>query len=92
MWSPRVGITVDPTGTRKQKFYANFGRYAYILPLDAALRALSNEEDFQNSYWAPQSTTSGCPAGTPSGASCVVLNSLGSTQFIGDSAHLAQQR
>jgi len=88
MWSPRVGLTVDPTGTRKQKFYANFGRYAYVLPLDAALRALSNEEDFQGSYWAPQSTTTGCPAGTPSGASCVVLNSLGSTQFIGDSAHL----
>jgi hypothetical protein len=88
MWSPRVGVTVDPTGTRKQKFYANFGRYAYVLPLDAALRALSNEEDFQGSYWAPQSTTTGCPAGTPSGASCVVLNSLGSTQFIGDSAHL----
>jgi hypothetical protein len=91
MWSPRVGITVDPKGDRKQKFYANFGRYAYVLPLDAALRALSNEEDFQNSYWAPQSTTTGCPTGTPSGASCVVLNSLGSTQFIGDSAHLLNQ-
>ena len=54
MWSPRVGIVVDPTGSRKQKIYANFGRYAYVLPLDAALRALSNEEDLQNSYWAPR--------------------------------------
>ncbi len=88
MWSPRVGIIVDPTGTRKQKFYANFGRYAYVLPLDAALRALSNEEDFQNSYWAPLSATTGCPTGTPTGGSCVVNNSLGSTQFVGDSAHL----
>ena len=88
MWSPRVGITVDPTGSRKQKFYANFGRYAYILPLDAALRALSNEEDFQNSYWAPANTSTGCPTGTPSGASCVTLNSLGSTDFVGDSAHM----
>jgi hypothetical protein len=88
MWSPRIGIAVDPQGNRKQKIYANFGRYAYILPLDAALRALSNEEDFQNSYWAPDSTTTGCPAGTPAGAPCVVLNSLGSTQFIGDQAHL----
>ncbi|HET7107585.1 MAG TPA: TonB-dependent receptor [Candidatus Acidoferrum sp.] len=88
MWSPRIGIAVDPQGNRKQKIYANFGRYSYVLPLDAALRALSNEEDFQNSYWAPDNTTAGCPAGTPVGAPCVVLNSLGSTQFIGDQAHL----
>jgi hypothetical protein len=65
MFSPRFGIIVDPKGDRKSKFYANFGRYAYVLPLDAALRALSNEEDFQNSYWAPANTTSGCPTGTP---------------------------
>jgi hypothetical protein len=88
MWSPRVGIIVDPKGDRKSKFYANFGRYAFVLPLDAALRALSNEEDFQNSYWAPANTTSGCPAGTPAGAPCVTLNSLNSTDFVGDQAHL----
>ncbi len=91
MWSPRAGIIVDPQGNRKSKFYANFGRYAYVLPLDGAIRALSNEEDFQNSYWAPANTTSGCPAGTPAGASCVALNSLGSTDFVGDSAHLLNQ-
>jgi len=88
MWSPRIGIAVDPKGDRKQKIYANFGRYAFVLPLDGALRALSNEEDFQNSYWAPANTTTGCPTGTPAGASCVTLNSLGSTDFVGDSAHL----
>jgi hypothetical protein len=88
MWSPRVGIVVDPQGNRKQKIYANFGRYAYVLPLDAAIRSLGNEFDFQNSYWAPQSTTTGCPAGTPTGAPCVVLNSLGSVQFVPDSNHL----
>lgn len=91
MWSPRVGIIVDPQGNRKSKFYANFGRYAFVLPLDAALRALSNEEDFQNSYWAPANTTANCPAGTPAGASCVTTNSLGSTDFVGDSAHLLNQ-
>jgi hypothetical protein len=85
MWSPRAGIIVDPQGNRKQKFYANFGRYAYVLPLDGALRALSNEEDFQNSYWAPANTTGGCPAGM---SPCVSLNSFGSTDFVGDSAHL----
>jgi Carboxypeptidase regulatory-like domain len=88
MWSPRIGITVDPQGNRKQKIYANFGRYAFVLPLDGALRALSNEEDFQNSYWAPINTSTGCPAGQ---SPCVTLNSLGSTDFMGDSAHLLNQ-
>jgi hypothetical protein len=91
MYSPRVGIIVDPKGDRKSKFYANFGRYAFVLPLDAALRALSNEEDLQNTYWAPANTTSGCPAGTPAGGSCVTLNSLNSVDFVGDSAHLLNQ-
>jgi len=91
MWSPRVGLIVDPKGDRKSKFYANFGRYAFVLPLDAAIRALSNEEDFQNSYWSPASTTNGCPAGTPAGAPCVALNSFGSTDFVGDQAHLLNQ-
>ncbi len=78
MWSPRIGFTVDPKGDRKSKFYANYGRYAFILPLDAALRSLSNEDDIQNPYWAPQSDASGK----------VVLNSLGTVNFIPDSAHL----
>src|SRR5216683_657418 len=78
MWSPRIGFTVDPNGDRKSKFYANYGRYAFILPLDAALRSLSNEDDIQNPYWAPQSDASGK----------VVLNSRGTVNFIPDSAHL----
>jgi hypothetical protein len=81
MWSPRVGVVVDPKGDRKSKFYANYGRYAYVLPLDAALRALSNEEDFQNPYWAPQSDASGN----------VVLNANNTVNFIPDSAHLLNQ-
>src|SRR5208337_1932241 len=92
MWSPRVGFIVDPQGNRKQKIYANFGRYAYVLPLDAAVRSLSNESDFASSYWAPQNIPntpgSGRPAGTPAGATCVVLNSLGTTQFVPSSANL----
>jgi hypothetical protein len=88
MWSPRIGIVVDPKGDRKQKFYANFGRYAFVLPLDGALRALSNEEDFQNSYWAPNNAP--CAVGGQA-ASCVTLNALGSTDFTGDSAHLLNQ-
>src|SRR5205807_3632085 len=59
MWSPRVGVIVDPKGDRKSKFYANYGRYAFILPLDAAVRSLSSEADLQNTYWAPVSDSSG---------------------------------
>jgi Carboxypeptidase regulatory-like domain len=89
MWSPRVGIIVDPTGNRKQKIYANFGRYAYVLPLDAALRALSNEDDLQNTYWAPANVP--CTVPTASGtinATCVTSNSLGSVDFVAQSDHL----
>ncbi len=93
MWSPRVGISVDPTGNRKQKIYANFGRYAYILPLDAALRSLSNEDDLRGLYFAPASTA--CPAGAvdstgatlPSTATCTTTNALGTVDFVGDQAH-----
>ena len=52
-WSPRLGFTVDPWGDRKSKIFANFGRYAYQTPLDAAIRSLSNELDLLNLEFAP---------------------------------------
>src|SRR3981189_1024107 len=93
MWSPRVGITVDPKGDRKQKIYANFGRYAYVLPLDAALRSLSNEDDLRGLSFTPATTP--CPAGAkdstgvtlPTGATCTTTNALGTVDFVGDQAH-----
>jgi len=81
MWSPRIGFVLDPKGNRKTKFYANYGRYAFVLPLDAAIRALSAEDDVLGAYWAPASTTTGCPAGTPAGASCVVMDSSGKPDY-----------
>jgi hypothetical protein len=81
MWSPRIGLVVDPKGNRKTKFYANYGRYAFVLPLDAAIRALSAEDDVLGAYWAPASKTTGCPAGTPAGASCVVTDSSGKPDY-----------
>ena len=78
MWSPRIGITVDPKGDRKSKIYANFARYAYVLPLDMAIRELSNEEDLDNVYWAPVSDAN----------NNVVLNSVGTVEFQPDAAHL----
>ena len=89
MWSPRIGIIVDPKGDRKSKIYANYGRYAFVLPLDAAVRSLSSEADFLNPYFAPASTNVGCPLGlTP----CVITDANGNPDyanlFVPDSAHL----
>lgn len=55
-WSPRFGLAIDPLGDRKTKIYGNFARYSYAIPLDLAIRSLSNEQDAYNTYWAPPST------------------------------------
>jgi hypothetical protein len=81
MWSPRLGFVLDPKGNRKTKFYANYGRYAFVLPLDAAVRALSAEDDVLGAYWAPASTTVGCPAGTPAGAPCIKTDAKGNPDY-----------
>ncbi len=58
-WSPRVGISVDPWGNRKTKITANFGRYTESLPLDIAIRSLSQELDFSDTNWVPPTDGSG---------------------------------
>src|SRR5260370_40655669 len=55
-WEPRLGVVYDPWGDRKSKFYANFGRYNYQMPLDAAIRSLSAELDMFALDFAPAST------------------------------------
>jgi hypothetical protein len=84
MWEPRIGFIVDPKGDRKSKIYANFGRYAYELPLDMAVRSLSEEED-SFAYFAPAYTTNG------SGQKIVTLNSLGTVTPILNAAHLLNE-
>jgi hypothetical protein len=81
-WGPRIGFTVDPKGDRKSKIYANFGRYAWVMPLDAAIRELTAEDEVENIYFAPQ--TANCANGTCGPASpsnLVTLNSLGTVTF-----------
>lgn len=58
-WAPRLGISVDPTGNRKTKIYANFGRYNYEMPLDAAIRNLSSESDLTDMRFAPPADSTG---------------------------------
>ena len=52
-WAPRLGFVVDPKGDRKSKIYANFGRYNYQMPLDAAIRSLSSETDLSGLCFSP---------------------------------------
>jgi len=77
-WGPRIGISVDPKGDRKSKIYANFGRYAWVMPLDAAIRELTVESDFRNAYYAPVTDSSGN----------LVLDKNGAVTIQPDSAHL----
>src|SRR5437899_4222531 len=55
-WSPRFGLAIDPWGDRKTKIYGNFARTSYAIPLDMAIRSLSNEEDAEFAFFAPPYT------------------------------------
>jgi len=76
-WAPRIGFTVDPWADRKTKVYANFARYNYQTPLDAAVRSLSGEKDILNLYVAPNST-----------GGVVDVNANGSINLTMDPAHV----
>ena len=81
-WDPRIGFSVDPKGDRKSKIYANFGRYAWIMPLDAAIRELTSQDQVQKIYFAPD--TANCSKGTCGPASpsdLVTLNQFGTVTF-----------
>src|SRR5580700_7114506 len=81
-WSPSLGVTVDPIGDRKNKFWFSFGRYNYNLPLDLAERSLTNEKDLANVLLAPDfvnAGTNGCTSTVFQGNTynrCVMLNSF----------------
>lgn len=84
-WAPRVGITVDPFGTGKTKIYYNYGRFFEYLPLDAAERSLSTEQDFIAARYAPQFTI---PTGGPNaGQRVAVVNPFGTVNPVIDNAH-----
>lgn len=83
-WSPRLGVTVDPTGNGKSKVFYNFGRYFEFLPLDLAERSLSTEQDFYNGRYAPVYST--C-VGANAGDRCAVINQYGTVTPIIDNAH-----
>jgi hypothetical protein len=85
-WSPTLGVTVDPWGDRKNKFWFSFGRYNYNLPLDLAERSLTNELDLFSMALVPDYTVP--TTGPLAGNRVVNLNSFGTVTPIIDSAHI----
>jgi hypothetical protein len=65
-WSPRFGLAIDPKGDRKTKIYGNYARTSYAIPLDLAIRSLSNEEDAEFAFFQP-------PFTDPSGQDCFAV-------------------
>jgi hypothetical protein len=78
-WSPRVGVNVDPFGNQKTKIFFNYARYQLVLPLDAAIRQLGNEQDVNSLYFTPQKDNSTGEA---------ALDDTGTVVVTPDSAHL----
>jgi hypothetical protein len=81
-WSPRLGVTVDPTGKGNMKLYYNYGRFFEFLPLDAAERSLSQELDFIGARFAPAFTVNAL------GQRIVTLGGNGAPIPVIDAAHL----
>ncbi|HWQ54396.1 MAG TPA: TonB-dependent receptor [Bryobacteraceae bacterium] len=47
-WAPRLGFIIDPTGNRKTKLMASWGRFFEKVPQDLAVRAMSMESSYMN--------------------------------------------
>lgn len=88
-WSPRFGLAIDPLGDRKTKIYGNFARTSYAIPLDMAIRSLSNEEDAEFAFFAPPFTNPkpGTPCDAVSNPCQIALNSDGTITPVLDDAH-----
>jgi len=50
-WAPRIGVIYDPTGQRKSKFFANWGRFYEKIPEDIAIRAFSFETSVIGAFY-----------------------------------------
>jgi hypothetical protein len=49
-WAPRLGFIIDPTGSRKTKLFANWGRFFEKIPQDIATRSMSAEQSYYLQY------------------------------------------
>jgi hypothetical protein len=76
-WSPRLGFNYDPWGDQKSKVFFNYARYQLVLPLDAAIRQLGNEQDDTHFYFTPKTD----------GLGNAVLDENGAVTPVLDNAH-----
>ncbi len=76
-WSPRLGVNIDPFGDHKSKVFFNYARYQNVLPLDAAIRQLGNEQDDTSFYYTPKADAAGN----------AILDATGAVIPVPDSAH-----
>jgi hypothetical protein len=51
-WAPRIGFVLDPFNDRKTKIYATWGRFFEKVPLDIAVRSLSDETSITGALYA----------------------------------------
>ncbi len=56
-WAPRIGVIVDPTGGRRSKFFANWGRFFEKIPSDISVRSFSFESAVRGALYKDQSGT-----------------------------------
>jgi len=77
-WSPRLGVNYDPKGDHRTKIFFNYARYQSVLPLDAAIRELGNEQDDTNMYFTPAKDSSGN----------MLKDNFGAPVIIPDAAHM----
>ncbi|MDQ5843790.1 MAG: TonB-dependent receptor, partial [Acidobacteriota bacterium] len=85
-WAPRLGVTVDPTGTGNTKLFYNFGRFFEYLPLDLAERSLSAEQGFIGGRFAPEFSVP--TTGPFAGQRVALINSFGTVNPVVSSASL----
>jgi hypothetical protein len=51
-WAPRIGFIVDPFNDRKTKIFGTWGRFYEKVPLDIAVRSLSDETSITGALYA----------------------------------------
>jgi hypothetical protein len=50
-WAPRIGVIFDPTGRRRSKFFANWGRFFERVPSDISVRSFSFESGVRGAWY-----------------------------------------
>ncbi len=71
-WAPRLGFIVDPTGSRKTKIFANWGRFFEKIPQDLAVRSMSKESAYFFWVQAPGQPSANSLPGLPPTAANVI--------------------